>query len=59
MIIWLTMFLVILGLYCAGSVGIIWLMCELMNLPFNVPMAIGVWFVANLVIGIVRKGKKK
>lgn len=50
---------IILGLYCAGSVGIIWLLCELLNLPFNVPMAIGVWFVANLVISIVRRGKKK
>lgn len=51
--------IVILGLYCAGSVGIIWLMCELTGWPFTVPMAIGVWFMANLMIGIVKGLVKK
>ena len=50
--------LLVLRLYCVGTVGIIWLMCELMNWPFSVPMAVGVWFLANVVIGIV-KGRKR
>ena len=51
--------LVVLALYCIGTVGIIWLLCELLNLTFSVPMAIGVWFVTNLVIGLIQRGKKK
>lgn len=50
--------LVVLALYCIGSVGIIWLMCTLMGWPFSIPMAIGVWLVANIILGLM-KGKKK
>jgi hypothetical protein len=52
----------ILGLiimYCLGSVGIIWLICELMNWHFSLPMAIGVWLIATLIIGFVRKAVKR
>lgn len=49
----------VLTLYCIGSVGIIWLICTLMGWPFSVPMAIGVFMVANGVLGIMKGRKKK
>lgn len=51
--------LVMLVLYCMGGVGLIWLVCTLMGWPFSVPMAVGVWLIANVIYGAIRKGKKK
>ena len=51
--------LVLLAFYCIASVGIIWLICELMGWVFRVPVAIGVWFLANLIMGLIRKVVKK
>lgn len=50
--------LMVMTLYCVGSVGLIWLVCTLMGWPFSVPMAVGVWLIANGVYGAIRKGKK-
>ena len=55
----ITLLLMVMILYCMGSVGLIWLMCTLMGWPFSVPMAIGVWMIANGVYVAIRKGKRK
>ena len=51
--------LAMLALYCAGSVGTIWLICTLMGWPFSVPMAIGVWLIVNCIVGLIKRGVKK
>ena len=59
MAVMLVLVMLVMTLYCMGSVGIIWLICELMGWPFSISMAVGVWFLTNLVIGILKKAVKR
>ena len=50
--------IVLLLLYCGGSLGVFWLVCDLFGWGFSFPTIVGLWFLGHVIAAVIR-GKIK